>query len=67
MRTKITISLILALVLISSSSVHAQIVYGQPGSAGLKFYYSSWNLDDAAGLEQSISQGTLILSGFIPL
>jgi hypothetical protein len=67
MRTKITISLILALVLISSSSVHAQIVYGQPGSAGLKFYYSSWNLDDAAGLEQSISQGTLNLSGFIPL
>ncbi|MCK4538967.1 MAG: hypothetical protein KAV42_09250 [Candidatus Krumholzibacteria bacterium] len=67
MRTRITISVILALVLISSSTVHAQIIYGQPGSAGLKFYYSSWNLEDQDGLTQDISQGTLDLSGFIPL
>ncbi|MBU8920733.1 MAG: hypothetical protein KOO63_02625 [Bacteroidales bacterium] len=67
MQNKIIISIILALILISSSTVQAQIVYGQPGTAGLKFYYSSWNLEDQDGIVQNISQGTLNLSGFVPL
>ncbi|MCP4550282.1 MAG: hypothetical protein GY835_27800 [bacterium] len=67
MRIRTILSIILAAAFISSTTVHAQIIYGQPGRVGLQFYQSSWNLGGQDGSDQSITQRTFNLSGFIPL
>lgn len=66
------INKILILVLMISvpplSASFGQIVYNQPYSASLNFYYNSWSLDNQlAGGTEDFSQRTFSLSGFMPL
>jgi hypothetical protein len=45
-----------------------QIVYDQPHSASLDFYYNSWSLENpVSGEDEDFSQRTLLLYGFMPL
>lgn len=57
----------LILILIRASSADGQIVYNQPGSSALRYYYINWSLDSSLGAEEGISQSAVSLSGFVPI
>lgn len=57
----------IALLFILSSTAGAQIVYEQPGSSTLRFNYSNWSLKNQESIDNSLSQQTYSLSGFVPL
>lgn len=67
MRIKTIVAAILALASLFAAEASCQIVFDQPGSFAMKFNYGTWSLDPAIGPEESISQTTLGLSGFVPL
>jgi hypothetical protein len=67
MRTRCMFFSALILILIHASAVHGQIVYNQPASSSLRYYYSNWSVDNAPGIETALSQSTVSISGFVPL
>jgi hypothetical protein len=67
MRNKTIIAAVLAIASLFAAGASCQIVFDQPGSVALKLNYSDWSLDPASGPEQSVSQMTVGLSGFVPL
>ncbi len=68
MRINKIIILYLFITLVPVSGAVGQIVYDQPYSTDVAFYYTSWSLDNpVADREDEISQRTVSLSGFIPL
>ncbi|MCX5752994.1 MAG: hypothetical protein NTW97_05030 [Candidatus Krumholzibacteria bacterium] len=67
MRNKTIIAAILALASLFAAEASCQIAFNQPGSFAMRFNYSGWTLDPASGPEESISQMTLGLSGFVPV
>lgn len=56
----------LAGLLLSLSSVHGQIMHGQPASGNVRFVYSHWNLEENGGTTE-INQLTIPFTGFMPL
>jgi hypothetical protein len=67
MRIKTIVAAFLALAPLFAAEASCQIVFDQPGSFAFKLNYSDWSLDPASGPEESISQTTFGLSGFVPL
>jgi len=68
MRINKVLILVLFISLQPLSASVGQIVYNQPYSASLNFYYNSWSLDNQArGINEDFSQKTLSLSGFMPI
>lgn len=67
MRNRAVIAAFLAVASLFAAEACGQIVFDQPGSFALKFNYGDWSLDPSSGPEQSISQMTFGLSGFVPL
>jgi len=71
MQTKFII-LVSALIIMAFASVSfGQIVYDQPGSTSIKFFYSSWEIEsivsDTLLKTDDLTQSSSILSGFLPL
>jgi len=68
MRINKIIILVLVISVPPLSAAFGQIVYNQPYSASLNFYYNSWSLDNpVTGGDEDFSQRTFSLSGFMPL
>lgn len=66
MRIKGVMTAVLAIASICATAADCQIVYNQPGTSALRFNYSDWTLSPESG-DETISQMTLGLSGFLPL
>jgi hypothetical protein len=56
----------LAVLLLAVGSVQAQIVFGQPASAGVDFTFTQWTIDDSTA-STKISQIAAPVSAFVPL
>ena len=68
MRIKKIFILVLIISVPPLSASFGQIIYDQPYSASLNFYYNSWSLDNpVTGGKEDLSQRTFSLSGFMPL
>jgi hypothetical protein len=68
MRTKTNIVLFILIMLLPISASKGQIVYQQPYSSSVHFYYSKWSLEDpVSDIQGDISQKTALISGFMPL
>ncbi len=67
MPTKNIILPVILLTLLFASAANGQIIYKQPGSFNLNYYYNHWSLDNASGTDNVLSQSTVSLTGFIPL
>lgn len=70
MLTKTNIALIcfILFMLLPLSVSKGQIVYNQPYSSQIHFYYSKWSLENPVSDSQSdIAQKTALISGFLPL
>jgi len=55
------------LLLLCTSTVFGQIVYGQPSSGGARIVYTHWKLDQTDGTENTINQFLVPVTGFFPL
>ncbi len=67
MQIRKTVFPVLFILLALAPAARGQIVYGQPGSANLQFYYNNWSIDNPFGDKDALSQRTIVLSGFMPI
>jgi hypothetical protein len=58
---------ILLILLLGGSAANGQIVYKQPGSFDLHYYYNNWSLEGTHVADNNFSQSAVSLSGFVPL
>ncbi len=63
---RLILAILAGLMILTTSSIYGQIVYGQPASGSLRMIYSNWSIGQSAG-SIDISQLMFPVGGFFPL